>query len=136
MTDVDRRRLGRPTAEESAELEARLRSAALELFLDRGYDATTMDAVARKAGITRRTLYARHPDKERLFVDVLTWARTRAPWLEADFTVDADDLEAALTAIGHAAVRRAVDPDVVRIDRLVITEWRRFPDLVLHGRSA
>jgi AcrR family transcriptional regulator len=132
---IERRRLGRPTQTESLELVERLREAALGLFLDRGFDATTMDAVARQASITRRTLYARYPDKHALFVEVVTWARTRHPWLEPDFHVDLSDLRGALTAIARAAVARAIQPEVVSLDRLVINEWRRFPQLVIYGRS-
>ncbi len=130
-----RRRLGRPTRDESAELELEIRRSALELFLEQGFDATTMDAVARAAGITRRTLYGRHPDKTALFVDVITWARTRHPWVATDFAVDLSDLRGALTSIAEAAVARAVDPEVVRLDRLVINEWGRFPDLVMFRPS-
>jgi TetR/AcrR family transcriptional regulator, mexJK operon transcriptional repressor len=132
---VDRRRLGRPTQVESLELDARLRQSALELLLAQGFDGTTMDAVARQAGITRRTLYARYPDKHALFVEVINWARTRHPWIEPDFKVDLADLRGALTAIARAAVARAIEPELVHLDRLVMNEWRRFPDLVLFGRS-
>jgi AcrR family transcriptional regulator len=132
---TERRRMGRPTQTESLRLVERLREAALELFLDQGFDATTMDAVAQGAGITRRTLYARYPDKHALFVEVVTWARTRHPWLEPDFKVDLTDLRGALTAIARAAVARSVQPELVGLDRLVINEWRRFPELVIFGRS-
>jgi AcrR family transcriptional regulator len=132
---TDRRRTGRPTQAEVAELEQRLRTTALEEFLDRGYDGTTMEAVARHAGITRRTLYARYPDKKTLFVDVITWARTRSAWDQPNFTVDFDDLPAALTAIARSAVARAIDPELVRLDRIVISERDRFPELVIFGRS-
>lgn len=41
-------------------------AAAQELFLARGFRATTMEAVARAAGVAKPTLYARFPDKETL----------------------------------------------------------------------
>lgn len=132
---TDRRRTGRPTQAEVAEIEQRLRRAALEEFLQRGYDGATMEAIARRAGITRRTLYARYPDKRALFVDVITWARTRSAWDQPDFRVDFDDLATALTAIARSAVGRAIDPELVRLDRIVIAEWPRFPELVIFGRS-
>jgi TetR/AcrR family transcriptional repressor of mexJK operon len=132
---VDRRRLGRPTQLESLELDERLRQSALELFLAQGFDATTMDSVARKAGITRRTLYARYPDKRTLFVEVIGWARTRHPWVEPDFKVDVADLRGALTAMARAAVARAIEAELLLLDRLVMNEWRRFPDLVLFDGS-
>jgi AcrR family transcriptional regulator len=131
---TDRRRTGRPTQAEVAELEEQLRHGALEEFLERGYDGTTMEAVARRAGITRRTLYARYPEKRSLFADVITWARTRSVWDQPDFKVDFEDLTGALTAIARSAVARAIDPGLVRLDRIVISEWDRFPELVIFGR--
>src|ERR1700743_1407518 len=46
-----------------AEARTRLREAALELYLERGYDSTTTAQIAERAGVTERT-YVRHfPDK-------------------------------------------------------------------------
>lgn len=41
-------------------------AAARELFLSHGFRGTTMEAVARTAGVAKPTLYARFPDKEAL----------------------------------------------------------------------
>ena len=132
---VDRRRMGRPTQAEVAELEERLKQAAVELFLARGYDGTSMEAVASAAGITRRTLYSRHPDKRSLFVEVITWARTRQAWDQPDFTIDFRDLGGALLDIARSAVARALDPEIVRLDQIVISEANRFPEMVIFGST-
>jgi AcrR family transcriptional regulator len=132
---IDRRRMGRPTQAEVAELEERLKQAAVDLFLARGYDGTSMEAVASAAGITRRTLYSRYPDKRSLFVEVITWARTRQAWDQPDFSVDFNDLGAALTDIARSAVARALDPEIVRLDQIVISEANRFPELVIFGSA-
>ncbi|MBV9516285.1 MAG: helix-turn-helix transcriptional regulator, partial [Mycobacteriaceae bacterium] len=70
-------RRGRPTEAESRALRQRLREAAVVTFLDNGYDGTTMEAIAQAAGITKRTLYARYPDKRAAFLDAIPWAFTR-----------------------------------------------------------
>ena len=70
-------RRGRPTQAEAKKLHQKLRTAAVATFVKYGYDGTTMEAIARAAGITRRTLYARYPDKRAVFVDVIPWALTR-----------------------------------------------------------
>ena len=46
--------------------QADLVSAALELFIERGFEATTMDDVADAAGVSRRTLYRHFPRKDDL----------------------------------------------------------------------
>ena len=48
------------------------------VFLDHGYDGATMEEIARVADITKRTLYARYPDKRAVFLDVIPWALSRA----------------------------------------------------------
>jgi AcrR family transcriptional regulator len=49
-----------------ADTEARLIAAATELFLARGYTATTLAAVAERAGLAARTLYTRFAGKAEL----------------------------------------------------------------------
>lgn len=41
--------------------------AAFELFLDHGYEGTSMEAVARAVGVTKPVIYACYPSKEELF---------------------------------------------------------------------
>ena len=60
-------RRGRPPAAAADARRAGLLDVAREIFARRGYRATTMDEVAAAAGITKRTLYAWHADKQALF---------------------------------------------------------------------
>jgi|GEM_PF-2533081 len=54
---------GRLTAEEAARLPDRLLDAALELFNAQGYAGTSMEQIAKQAGASTKTLYARFADK-------------------------------------------------------------------------
>ncbi|MEK8170429.1 TetR/AcrR family transcriptional regulator [Streptomyces sp. M19] len=47
----------------------RLRSAALELFTENGYAATTAAAVAERVGVTERTFYRHFKDKREVLFD-------------------------------------------------------------------
>ena len=58
--NVDRR------AARKAETETRLVDAATNLFVERGYAATTLTDVAERAGLAPRTLYLRFPNKAEL----------------------------------------------------------------------
>src|SRR5690349_3274443 len=53
----------------------RVLTAAAGLLLERGYDRTTLDDVARAAGVSKSTLYQRWGAREALFVAVLRHQR-------------------------------------------------------------
>jgi TetR/AcrR family transcriptional repressor of mexJK operon len=64
-------RAGRPTAERVEAINQAILSAARELFLMAGYDATPMEAVSIAAQVSKGTLYARFPTKEALLRGVV-----------------------------------------------------------------
>ena len=128
-------RRGRPTQAEAKKLQQKLRKAAVATFVKHGYDGTSMDAIAKAAGITRRTLYARYPDKRAVFLDVIPWALTRRTEREAAEEVDDGDLRAALVTVGRAGLARAIDPDIVRLKRIAMTESARFPEFAVSAHS-
>ena len=103
----------------SLRAEDRLRDAALDLFLDHGYDNVTVAQITERAGLTRRTFSRYFTDKR----DVLFAGSERLPAALADAVLHADDaltpfaaLMAALTDAGEllassvtrSAERRAV----------------------------
>jgi TetR/AcrR family transcriptional repressor of mexJK operon len=128
-------RRGRPTQAEAKALDERLRAAAVSIFLENGYDGTTMEAVADAASITKRTLYARYPDKHALFVSVIPWALSRLKERHTEDAPAGDDLAAALTAVGRGAIARVVDPDTIRLRRMAMYESARFPEFAQSAES-
>jgi AcrR family transcriptional regulator len=124
------RRSGRPTLVEAARLDARVRESALQLFLERGYEGTSMDEIARAAGTTKVSLYARFASKDEVFNAVFLWATRRADWPRREsIPPDLDDLEGALMVIGESSVRRALDPAMVRLSRIAAAHALRFPEI-------
>ena len=124
------RRAGRPSPAEATRLDNDLREAALRLFLDRGYDGTSMEAIAQAAGTTKVTVYTRFQSKEELFSSVLWWALQRGDWPQAEPDPEnLDDLNGALWSIAQAAIKRALDPAMVKLSRIAATHALRFPDI-------
>ncbi|TDD87190.1 TetR/AcrR family transcriptional regulator [Actinomadura darangshiensis] len=58
--------------EGSREKRAAIISAARELFARQGVDGVSMDAVAARAGVSKRTVYDYYGDKDRLFLAILS----------------------------------------------------------------
>ena len=52
-----------------ADARRRLQQAALELFRERGYEATTTAEIAARAGVTERTFFRHFPDKREALFD-------------------------------------------------------------------
>ncbi len=120
---------GRPTAAAAAGLGDRIVAAAAELFLHHGYSATSIEAIASRAGVAKRTLYARFPDKGAIFPPVVR--RLIQSWLDGfDLTIEAaPTLEAALLAAGQRMLDVALSPAALALHRLVVAEAANFPEL-------
>lgn len=96
---------GRPKLTETAEIDRAIRDAALQVLLEQG-EAATMNAVAVAAGLSRKTLYARYPNKTDLFVAVIGELLQAAGNLSYDRSGSVEDrllhyVEAAFTAISR-----------------------------------
>jgi TetR/AcrR family transcriptional regulator, mexJK operon transcriptional repressor len=130
-----RRSGGRPTAQAAALLETTILDAATAAFLADGYAATTIEAIARTCGVAKRTIYARWSGKAALFRAVLQrlmgkWLSTPGDWAEAP------DIEAALNGAAARALAVALTPEAVALNRLMIAESSRFPELPVMMRHA
>src|ERR1700726_4322423 len=61
-------------AERAAERRAAIVEAALEEFIARGFTATRLDDVARRAGVAKGTIYLHFKDKESMFEELISTA--------------------------------------------------------------
>lgn len=79
---IERTKLrGRPPKDQAGTIEADILKAAIALFDEFGFDGAAMEAIAARAGISKRTLYMRYSDKKAILKDVITSivARARQP---------------------------------------------------------
>ncbi|MCE5286808.1 MAG: TetR/AcrR family transcriptional regulator [Pelosinus sp.] len=63
----------------------KIKQAALVLFAEKGYDATTLSEIADKTGIKKPSIYAHYPGKMELFLDIVDFVTEtyRAAWTDA-----------------------------------------------------
>ncbi|MET9261933.1 helix-turn-helix domain-containing protein [Amycolatopsis sp. NPDC004079] len=81
----------------------RLVVAAVDLFAEQGYDATTVAQIAERAGVTKSTFFRHFPDKRELLVaGQETLSRLLAEGI-ADAPADASPLEAVAGGLRRAA---------------------------------
>ncbi len=128
-------RRGRPTQAEAKKLDLSVREAAVATFIEMGYAGASMEAIARSAGITKRSLYARYPDKRAVFADVIPWALARYTDDGSIGEIDDDDLETALLAVGRVAMTLATHPQNVRLKRIAFNEAAQFAEFNVSAES-
>lgn len=123
-------RRGRPSTARIAEIDTAIRSAAIELFAEAGFETTSMDAVAAAARVSKGTLYARYPSKEALFRAALEHELERWSQRSAmERPAPTEGLEAQLRAHARTIVAVHNWPEVRRMASLLDTCSRTFPDL-------
>ena len=109
-----------------------IREAAARLFLEKGYQGTSMDEIAAAARISKQTIYTHFPSKEQLFA-ALVLANTERVEEFAEGLVrtfgEADGLEDGLRRVARTYARMVIQPEVLRLRRLVLAAAGRFPDL-------
>ncbi len=101
---TESRRRGRPVVPEE-ELITKIREASLCLLLSQGYAAMTMDAVAKRAGVSKKTLYRFAENREDLAEQIVRgWTDSFVPLFMRD-AKDKDDfyqlLENNLSIMSH-----------------------------------
>lgn len=125
----DRRCRGRPQVRPDDETRAIIFDAARHQFAVSGFAATSMESVARDAGVSTKTLYRLIPNKAALFEGMVAERLDRLVDAISIETGDGDDLEAALVAALTACTNLVLDPDVVGLQRMVLQECTKFGDL-------
>ena len=133
---------GRLSAAATARLETHLLDDAQALFVAQGYARTTMDAIARAAGVTRKTLYARYANKAEVLTAVVNRLldASLAPPAATAVPPPARAPRAVLLALARELARLSSDPQVAGLNRLAMAEAAQVPELAqlfagLHERA-
>lgn len=125
-----RSKVGRPTQVELAERLDALLDYALDMFLERGFEQTTVVAIANKAGVSKRTVYEHYQDKDDLFKAAVQRGLDRyTVSLETLRACVTADLESTLMAVARVRVANASTYAGVRLQRILIAQSYRFPEL-------
>lgn len=126
---------GRPTREEAAQRDARIVEVATRLFIERGFDGTSIDAVAETAGVSKPTLYARYRDKRALFEAVLEervreWLAPLSAAAEAQaLQAEPREAEEVLDELSRILIARSQQPGAAALTRCIAAQALHFPDL-------
>ncbi len=111
----------------AAERRAAIAAAGLEEFIARGFAATRLDDVAKRAGVAKGTIYLHFKDKEALFEELIRTAivplvdRLAAPPMVGGSVRD------TIEGFAKAFVQEVATTQRGDIVRLIVAEGPRFP---------
>lgn len=101
--------------------------AATDLFLEQGYERTSLQQVAKRAGVSTATLFKRYPTKAALLEAIVDefWNVRNTREEEVPY----GNPRVVLTGLGMAYAQRLRAPEMIAIYRLIIAETLHFPGL-------
>jgi TetR/AcrR family transcriptional regulator, mexJK operon transcriptional repressor len=126
---------GRPTREEAVRRDARLLDVATKLFMERGFEGTSIDAVAEAAGVSKPTVYARYHDKRDLFAAVLRgrirlWLAPLSAAAEAQATeASPKSIKTTLHELSRHMLAYTLAPEAGALQRILSAQAVQFPEL-------
>lgn len=118
---------GRPVA--GTDKRRQILDGAHRLFIEKGFDAASMNDVYAATGVSKSTLYSYFKDKQELFVALIDEERerhARVVWATLD---EGLDVASALTRFGERVASISAQDWVVRAYRTVLSVADRMPDL-------
>ena len=107
-------------------------SAATDLFLERGFDDVSMDTIASKADVSKRTIYSHFENKEILFEAIMSAACGCISSRSAIFDNNKyNHLPVAefLYRFGDDYLRAIVEPKSIALYRAIVSQAARFPKI-------
>ena len=121
-----------------AEKDCAIVLAAREHFLRDGFSGTSMDAIAKSAGVSVKTIYSHFANKDELFSKVMIAACTEhflsielppEPVLVERFAWFREATQRGLMEAGREYLRHLLSEEQLALYRVVTRDADRFPDL-------
>ena len=103
---------------------------AIQVFLENGYEGTSMDRVAAAAGVSKNTIYSHFQDKKGLFVSLIEQVTGERFQIVFGSVSLSGDPAIVLRQIAEKLLATImVDQEYIAFLRLIIGESGRFPEL-------
>ena len=128
-SSTERRCRGRPQLRPDDETRQIIYEAARHEFAANGYAATSIETVARRAGVSTKTLYRLIPNKAALFEGMVSDRLDRFLSDVNLHVADHADIETGLNAALMACADLTLDQEVVALQRMMLQEAGKFSDL-------
>ncbi len=116
---------GRP---KSRRKRQKILSAAVELFTEKGYEGTSVDDIARVAGVSKQTVYSHYNNKQTLFA-LAVETKCRDSGMDPEFIDPETEPRTMLLELGRRFVGLLVSPEAVRVHSVCTSSADTHPEL-------
>ena len=114
----------------NAEKHQQILQGAMSVFLEQGYEGTSMDKIAKVAGVSKNTIYHHFQDKKGLFFSLIEQVTAERFQLVFGSVSLADSPAIVLRQIAEKLLNTIIsDREYIAFIRLIIGESGRFPEL-------
>jgi TetR/AcrR family transcriptional repressor of mexJK operon len=104
-------------------------AAARKVFMEEGYGAASMEAIAREAAVSKATLYAHFAGKDALFAALIVMECRHLSGQIGARALDEPDIRDALLQVARDFNNLLCSGDGLTMYRIVVAEAPRFPEL-------
>nr|WP_067296149.1 TetR/AcrR family transcriptional regulator [Marinobacterium profundum] len=112
----------------SEEKRIQILDAAVELFTERGFSNTSMDQIARQAGVSKQTVYSHFGNKEDLFVGAVG-CKCAAHAMTPELFEPHLDLHLQLLDIARQFTALLQSREAIQVLRTCMSEAKTYPQL-------
>ena len=102
---------------------------AREVFLEKGFDAASMNDIARVAGVSKGTLYVYFENKEQLFVELISTEKREELFHIIELDETDHDVAAVLERCGCELMQILTRPYYIQAMRTVFSIVNRMPEI-------
>ncbi|TAL04447.1 MAG: TetR/AcrR family transcriptional regulator [Rhodospirillaceae bacterium] len=120
---------GRPRTGEIERRKKKILAVSTKMFIAQGFANTTLEAIGRAAGVTKRTIYDHIGDKDALFVAIFTERLPKDSDLQFDMPFEGKSPREILRGLAHQLLDYSLSEETVALGRAVMVESIRFPKL-------
>ena len=125
-----RRGRGRPSLEDTADIENKVLRVALEEFIEHGYGGASITQMVKKAGMSKTTVYSRFSSKQELFSAIMTRQIEQVSPASLLQPLDGKlNLEHGLKTYANHSLKLSLESENMAVNRLMYSESYRFPEL-------